>query len=288
MTRGISLVRAARAIIVVSLLVAFGLTSVGVSSASATEADTIAALVNQARASAGLPALQHNPAIDSVAQQWAQQMAAANSMTHNPAYTSQIPAGWTRAGENVAMGQPTPAAMHDAWMNSAGHRANILGDYTDIGIAFISVNGTTWGVEDFGKYPAHLAAAPAPAAPAPAPVPAPAPAPPAAPKAAAPAAPAAPSAAAAAPVSVSVPTPAPVPTAASAAGSLNHPTPRATALPAPTTRPTGQFLLSAAPTALTSAFPIGYVIGGVLVLLGVAGGIYAQMLRRRGRRPPPS
>ncbi|MBC7763337.1 MAG: CAP domain-containing protein, partial [Candidatus Saccharibacteria bacterium] len=184
MHRGNLTVRHARAALVVAVLVLFGLTSVGVTSASASEADTIAALVNQARANAGLPGLIHNPAMDSVALQWANHMGAAQSMTHNPDYSTQIPSGWSRAGENVAMGQPTPAEMHTAWMNSAGHRANILGDFTDIGIAFVTVNGTTWGVEDFGKYAGHAgapapapvpaAAAPAAAAPAPAPAPAPA------------------------------------------------------------------------------------------------------------------
>jgi uncharacterized protein YkwD len=134
--------RSARTALVVALLVGFGLTSVGVNSASASEADTIATLVNQARAGAGLPGLIHNPSMDSVALQWANQMGASQVMSHNPDYSTQIPSGWSRAGENIAMGQPTPSEMHAAWMNSAPHRANILGDFTDIGIAFVTVNGT--------------------------------------------------------------------------------------------------------------------------------------------------
>jgi hypothetical protein len=35
-------------------------------------------------------------------------------------------------------------------------------------------------------------------------------------------------------------------------------------------------------------FPVGFIIGGVLVIIGFAGGVYGQMLRRRGRRPPGS
>jgi hypothetical protein len=89
-------------------------------------------------------------------------------MAHNPDYTSQIPGGWTAAAENVAHGHPTGTAMHDGWMGSSGHRANILGDFTDIGIAFLSSGGTTWGVEVFGRYPGHVG----PAAPAPPPAPA--------------------------------------------------------------------------------------------------------------------
>jgi hypothetical protein len=36
----------------------------------------------------------------------------------------------------------------------------------------------------------------------------------------------------------------------------------------------------------TKPFPVGFIIGGVLVVIGFAGGVYGQMLRRRGRRPP--
>jgi hypothetical protein len=92
---------------------------------------------------------------------------------------------------------------------------------------------------------------------------------------------------------VAVPAPVPSPVgSASAAPATVPPAPavasRSTASPAPAPGPTAQFILSAARTAPASAFPIGYVIGGALVLLGVAGGIYGQALRRRGRRPPPS
>ncbi len=292
--RGIAAVRRVGATLTVAILAGFALTSMGVSSASASEADTIASLVNQARASAGLPGLIHNPAMDAVAQQWANQMGAANSMTHNPDYSTQIPSGWSRAGENVAMGQPTPSAMHTAWMNSPGHRANILGDFTDIGIAFVTVNGTTWGVEDFGKYAGHAgapapAAAPAPAPAAPAPVaqaaaaPAPAPAPVAAPVVTAPVAVAP---AAATPTSSSTPVPASTPSVAS--------TPQPSARAKATERrvqpsasgSSESFLLSASDSAVQKPFPIGYVIGGILVILGIGGGIYGQRMRIRGRKPP--
>ncbi|GAB3030545.1 hypothetical protein GCM10027052_03440 [Parafrigoribacterium mesophilum] len=165
--------------IVTLLLAAFAVTGLS-APASAAPADSLYALVNQERAANGLPALARNPSIEAVAVNWANQMAASGTMKHNPSFSSQIPAGWTAAAENVAQGQPTAQRMHSDWMNSAGHRANILGDYTDIGIAFISVNGTTWGVEDFAKYPARATSAPAmpsTTAPAPAPPTTPAPSP---------------------------------------------------------------------------------------------------------------
>lgn len=292
MHRGSATARRARASLVVAVLVFFGLTSVGVASASASEADTIAALVNQARASAGLPGLIHNPAMDSVALQWADQMGAAQSMTHNPSYSSQIPAGWTRAGENVAMGQPTPLDMHTAWMNSAGHRANILGDFTDVGIAFVTVNGTTWGVEDFGKYPGH-AGTPAPA-PAPA-VAAPAPAATAAAPVASAAVPAAPPTAATptavTPTAVTPTTATPGAAPSASPAPVAHPRRVTSATPAvyvSATPRSESMLLSVSTSAAQKPFPIGYVIGGILVILGIGGGIYGQRMRIRGRRPPGS
>jgi hypothetical protein len=138
--------------------------------ASASQADSLYALVNDARAAEGLPALVRNGAIDSVALDWANKMAASGKLEHNPDYSSQIPSGWSASAENIAQGQSNAAAMQADWMASPDHRANILGDYTDIGIAFITVNGTTWGVQNFAKYgaqPSPSAAQPSPSASAP-------------------------------------------------------------------------------------------------------------------------
>lgn len=134
--------------VLLSTFVTFGV----VSPATAAGESTIFSLVNQSRAANGLGPLKLNSAISAVSAAWAQQMAANHSMTHNPSYSSQIPSGWTKAAENIAMGYSSPQAVHEAWMGSTGHRANILGDYTDIGISFITMNGTTWAVENFGKY----------------------------------------------------------------------------------------------------------------------------------------
>jgi hypothetical protein len=133
----------------------------------AAEADVLYSLVTEARWAQGLPGLVPNASLEAVAQAWAQQMAASDAISHNPSTGSQIPAGWTSWGENVAQGYASGAAMHEGWMGSTGHRANILGDFTDVGIAFIVAGGTTWGVEVFGTYPGHAGPAP-PAPPAPA------------------------------------------------------------------------------------------------------------------------
>jgi hypothetical protein len=130
--------------------------------ASAAESDvaTIFSGTNAARASAGLPALKRNVAMDAVAQAWAQKMAAAGTMSHNPSYSVQIPSGWTRASENVAYGYKSNAVV-TGWLNSAGHRANIMGDVTDIGIGyFVDSKGVAWSVQNFAKYAASTAPAP--------------------------------------------------------------------------------------------------------------------------------
>ncbi|MFC0681682.1 CAP domain-containing protein [Lysobacter korlensis] len=120
--------------------------------AAAGEPEVIHSLVNDARAANGLAPLKRNGSLDAVAAAWAQQMANDNRMYHNPNVGSQIPGGWSRCGENVAQGHDSGAAMQQAWMESSGHYKNIMGDFTDIGVAFIEAGGTTWGVQVFAKY----------------------------------------------------------------------------------------------------------------------------------------
>ncbi len=172
---GRSAVQRVCALAIAVVLAFFGVVATSTSASAAGEG-TILALVNQDRAANGLGPLTLNSSISSVSAAWANQMAANGAMTHNPSFSSQIPGGWSKAGENVAQGFATPADVHYGWMNSPGHRANILGDYTDIGIAFISAGGTTWAVENFAKYGSSV---PAPAPPAPPPPPPAPPAPPA-------------------------------------------------------------------------------------------------------------
>lgn len=114
----------------------------------------ILADTNSARAANGLAPLVLDGAVTTVAQNWSATQSRERRMSHNPQYSSQIPGGWSRAAENVASGY-APADVVRAWMNSSGHRANILGDYTTIGIGY--VNG--YATQVFAKYPV---ASPAP------------------------------------------------------------------------------------------------------------------------------
>ncbi|EGD42462.1 LigA [Nocardioidaceae bacterium Broad-1] len=157
---------------VLVLLLAAAALLVGAGPASAGEGGTIKRLANAARADAGLDPLTRDSALDGLARKWAYKIAADGELSHNPDLAEQVPEGWQGVGENVAMGYPTGAEMHRGWMGSDGHRANILGDYTHIGIAFVEVDNTTWGVQVFAKYPPGVrptekpkTAAPAPTAP---------------------------------------------------------------------------------------------------------------------------
>lgn len=55
------------------------------------------------------------------------------------------------AGENIATGQKTPKDVINSWMNSTGHKANILGDFTRIGIGHHLENNKDYWVELFIK-----------------------------------------------------------------------------------------------------------------------------------------
>ncbi|WP_447644400.1 CAP domain-containing protein [Nocardioides zeae] len=114
--------------------------------------DRIVADTNAARARQGLPALAQLSGITTVAQGWAETMAANRRMEHNPSYASQMPRGWTRAAENVAYGYGVSAVVA-AWMDSPGHRANILGDFTHIGVGVArGSDGRLYYVQNFGRY----------------------------------------------------------------------------------------------------------------------------------------
>ena len=52
-------------------------------------------------------------------------------------------------GENIAMGYDTPADVMAAWMNSSGHRANIMGDYTRLSVGIYVKNGTVYWTQLF-------------------------------------------------------------------------------------------------------------------------------------------
>jgi uncharacterized YkwD family protein len=118
--------------------------STGTSSNPSAYAAEVVKLVNQERAKAGLKPLTENAKLSNMAMDKAKDMSNNNYFDHNsPTYGSPFDMmkkygiSFSYAGENIAKGQKTPADVMKAWMNSEGHRANILnGNYTTIGVAY--------------------------------------------------------------------------------------------------------------------------------------------------------
>lgn len=115
----------------------------------------VAALVNAARAEYGLPALTVHAKVQQAAQVRARESAQSFSHTRpdgSSFSTALTEAGvsYTRSGENIAYGQTTPQQVVQAWMDSAGHRANILdAGFTHIGVGYAVVNGTAYWAQLF-------------------------------------------------------------------------------------------------------------------------------------------
>jgi uncharacterized protein YkwD len=125
----------------------------GVADASAE--GQILALVNQQRATAGCGALTADGGLASLARTFSADMRDRGFFSHtDPDGLSPFDrgnrAGVTVLGENIAYGQPDAAAVMTAWMNSAGHRANILNcSYTRLGVGVAYGPGGPWWTQDF-------------------------------------------------------------------------------------------------------------------------------------------
>ena len=120
------------------------------SSVSAYENEVVR-LVNAERAKRGLSPLAHNWQVSRVARYKSEDMQKNRYFSHtSPTYGSPFQMlksfgiTYRTAGENIAKGQPTPSAVVNAWMNSSGHRANILNSsFTEIGVGYVA-NGNYW------------------------------------------------------------------------------------------------------------------------------------------------
>lgn len=121
-------------------------------------------LLNKTRAAKGLGSLALNIDVRTTSRAWSRTMLANGTISHDPNLAKAMTAAtssWTRAGENVGVGYSV-RGLHDAFYNSAGHRANMLGDYNQVGIgAEIESSGRIWVTVRFAK-----AGAPPPIAPA--------------------------------------------------------------------------------------------------------------------------
>lgn len=108
-------------------------------------------LTNAERSKNGLSALKADNPLSNVAQAKSNDMQQKNYFSHNsPTYGSPFDmmrdfgVTYNSAGENIAMGQQSPEEVVQAWMDSEGHRKNILnGTFTHIGVGYTE-NGSYW------------------------------------------------------------------------------------------------------------------------------------------------
>ncbi|WP_329123456.1 CAP domain-containing protein [Streptomyces sp. NBC_01465] len=117
----------------------------------------VLSLVNKERATAGCSPVTANGPLAALATAFSEDMAARNFFDHTDP-DGKSP--WDRAdaagvsglgGENIARGQADAEAVMDAWMNSPGHRANILNcDYKTLGVGVHFGSGGPWWTQDFG------------------------------------------------------------------------------------------------------------------------------------------
>ena len=115
-------------------------------------------LVNEIRAENGLKTLTYDWELSRVARYKSQDMKDNKYFSHtSPVYGTPFQMirnfgiSFRSAGENIAKGYTTPQAVVNGWMNSSGHRANILNaNYTHIGVGYVS-GGNYWTQMFIGK-----------------------------------------------------------------------------------------------------------------------------------------
>jgi uncharacterized YkwD family protein len=115
-------------------------------------------LTNAEREKQGLSALKIDTELSKVARIKSQDMKDNNYFDHNsPTYGSpfdmmkKFGISYTSAGENIAQGQQTPEEVVQAWMNSQGHRENIMNSsFTHIGVGYVE-SGNYWTQQFIGK-----------------------------------------------------------------------------------------------------------------------------------------
>ena len=125
-----------------------------------TQAYQVLDLVNQQRAAAGLSALTMDDDLLDAAMLRGFEISVGFSHTR-PDGTTCFTACSKMSGENIAAGSTTASGVMDQWMNSSGHRANILtSGYKSIGIGCVVVNGVYYWVQCFGSSSSSQASQP--------------------------------------------------------------------------------------------------------------------------------
>jgi hypothetical protein len=118
-------------LLLVVVSVGFGLAA---AADSGTESEFVS-LINSTRANNGLSALEVDGGLRAHARNHTAAMIANGDIFHSSSaeLSAAAGSGWSRVGENVGKGQ-APTSLHTAFMNSAAHAANVLGDYNYVGV----------------------------------------------------------------------------------------------------------------------------------------------------------
>jgi uncharacterized protein YkwD len=134
-------------------------TSTKPSTSGGSYAQQVLGLTNKERAKVGCKALSASSKLTKAAQGHSADMAAHDYFSHDSRngddpFRRIRDAGYSfaAAAENIAMGQQTPSDVMKAWMNSAGHKANILNcTYTQLGVGYALGGGSPYWTQNFGK-----------------------------------------------------------------------------------------------------------------------------------------
>ncbi|SMQ13785.1 Uncharacterized conserved protein YkwD, contains CAP (CSP/antigen 5/PR1) domain [Streptomyces sp. Ag82_O1-12] len=118
----------------------------------------VLALVNKERVGAGCSPVTANDRLTRAADDYSDVMASSGVMSHTgpdgSTMTTRVEAAgyqWSTLGENIARGQADAASVMKSWMNSPGHRANILNcSFKELGVGVHFGDGGPWWTQDFG------------------------------------------------------------------------------------------------------------------------------------------
>jgi uncharacterized protein YkwD len=127
------------------------------------QAEQLFVLANQARAAQGMAPLQWDPALAAAALEHGRRMVAEGPIAHRYGgeldlahRASQAGAHFSLIEENLAIG-PNAAEIHDGWMHSPDHRANLLNrDVDRLGVAVMAGNGVLYAVADYARQASAL------------------------------------------------------------------------------------------------------------------------------------
>ena len=147
-----------------SLPMAHAASAAAALTAGSAEADFLVRL-NAERTNRGLQPLAGDAPLANTSRTWSADMRARNQLSHDPnlaAIAAAVEPAWRSVGENVGVGY-TVLQLHDAFMASSGHRANILKpNYNRVGIGVVMSGSTIWITVRFLEGPAIVSTPPPP------------------------------------------------------------------------------------------------------------------------------